>query len=48
MYKNFFKNFFIKIFRKILKLFGSDPFKIKLTIGTAIFIKDEIIDNLVF
>ena len=55
-FENFFNDLGYGLFDIILlrknqiykKDISSDPFKIKLTIGTAIFIKDEIIDNLVF
>ena len=55
-FENFFSGLGYSLFDIILlrknqiyrKSISSDPFKIKLTIGTAIFIKDEMIDNLVF
>lgn len=54
-FENFFSSLGYSLFDIILlrknqiykKSVSSDPFKIKLTVGTAIFIKDEMIDNLV-
>lgn len=53
-FENFFNSLGYSLFDIILlrknqiykKSVSSDPFKIKLTVGTAIFIKDEMIDNL--